>query len=304
MNIVFVGAVDGSRVALDALIKAGLPPALVITLPPELAARHSDYADLSTMAELANSAVLFAQDINAPDVINVMRRTEPDLCLVIGWSRICKAEFRAIARYGNIGFHPAPLPRFRGRAAIPWTILQNEATSGSTLFWLDEGTDSGPILLQKSFPVASDETARSLYSKQVINLAAMLPQAVQLVQSGSAPSMPQDQTMASYCARRTPDDGIIDWHKAAHSVLRFIRAVGDPYPGAFTFCEGEKLFVDRAALFPESHRFIGLTGQIQSHTASGFTIRCGDGNCIEVLLWRWRSGERPRIHSKLLGARR
>ena len=109
--------------------------------------------------------------------------------------------------------------------------------------------------------------------------------------------------MASYCAQRTPDDGIIDWHESAHSILRFIRAVGEPYPGAFTFCEGEKLFIDRAALFSESHRFIGLTGQIQSHTARGFTIRCGDGNCIEVLSWRWKSGEKPRIHNKLLGAR-
>ena len=302
MKIVFLGAVEGSRIALDALIKAGLPPGLVITLPPEMAGRHSDYADLSTVAKLADSTVLFAQNINAPDVIDAMRRVEPDLCLIIGWSQICKAEFRAIARYGNIGFHPAPLPRFRGRAVIPWTILQGEATSGSTLFWLDEGTDSGPILLQTLFPVASDETARSLYSKQVANLAAMLPQAVRLVQSGSAPSIPQDQTMASYCARRTPDDGIIDWHEAAPSILRFIRAVGEPYPGAFTFCEGEKLFIDQAVLFPDSHRFIGLPGQIQSHTASGFTVRCGDGNCIEVLLWRWKSGEKPRIHSKLLGA--
>lgn len=303
MKIVFVGAVEGSRISLDALIRVGLPPALVITLPPELAGRHSDYADLSTMAKLAGSTVIFAQNINSPDVIDVMRRVEPDLCLVIGWSQICKAEFRAIARYGNIGFHPAPLPRFRGRAAIPWTILQDEATSGSTLFWLDEGTDSGPILLQTLFPVASDETAQSLYSKHVANLAAMLPQAVRLVQGGSAPSLSQDQTMASYCAQRTPDDGIIDWHESAHSILRFIRAVGEPYPGAFTFCEGEKLLIDRAALFSESYRFIGLTGQIQSHTASGFTIRCGDGNCIEVLSWRWKSGEKPRIHNKLLGAR-
>lgn len=302
MKIVFVGAVEGSKIAFDALVKASLPPALVITLPPELAGRHSDYADLSTMAKLAGSAVLFTQNINAPDVIDAMRRTEPDLCLIIGWSQICKAEFRAIARFGNIGFHPAPLPRFRGRAVIPWTILQDEATSGSTLFWLDEGTDSGPILLQTLFPIASDETAQSLYSKQVANLAAMLPQAVRLVQGGSAPSIPQDQTLASYCARRTPDDGIIDWHEAAHSILRFIRAVGEPYPGAFTFCEGEKLFIDRAVLFSESHRFVGMTGQIQSRTASGFTVRCGDGNCIEVLLWRWKSGGKPRIHSKLLGA--
>ena len=300
MKIVFVGAVEGARIALDALISAGLTPALVITLRPELAGRHSDYADLSTIAQLADSTVIFEQNINSPDVIDAMRHVDPDLCLVIGWSQICKKEFRAIARCGNIWFHPAPLPRFRGRAVIPWTILQGEAMSGSTLFWLDEGTDSGPIMLQTLFPIAFDETARSLYSKHVANLATMVPQAVQLVQSGSALSIPQDQTMASYCARRTPDDGIIAWHQTANSILRFIRAVGEPYPGAFTFCDGEKLFIDRAVMVPESHRFIGLTGQIQSNTTNGFTVRCGDGNCIEVLLWRWKSGDKPLIHSKLL----
>jgi methionyl-tRNA formyltransferase len=302
MKTVFIGAVEGSKVALDALIKAGIPPALVITLPPDQASRHSDYADLTGMANSAGCKVLFTSDINSDDVIGALRLVEPDLCLVIGWSQICKERFRAIAKHGNIGFHPSPLPRFRGRAVIPWTILQGETSSGSTLFWLDEGTDSGAILLQKIFPVAHDETAQSLYSKHVRNLSAMLPDAVRLVESGKPPRTHQNAADASYCAKRTPEDGIIDWHQPSDIVLRFVRAVGIPYPGAFAFCGGEKLFIDKAVPFSDSQRFIGLTGQVQSHTPSGFSVRCDDGNLIEVLKWRWKPSGKPRVHAKLVGS--
>jgi methionyl-tRNA formyltransferase len=162
MRIVLVGTVEGSRIAFDALVAAGTPPVLVVTLPPHASDRHSDFADLSSCAENAGIAVFHTTNINAPETLEAMAAIDPDLTLVLGWSQICKAPFRSIARKGSIGFHPAALPKLRGRGVIPWTILVGETMSGSTLFWLDEGTDSGPILLQRLFPVAPDETARSL----------------------------------------------------------------------------------------------------------------------------------------------
>ena len=286
MKLAFVGAVEGSRVVLDALICAGLPPSLVVTLPPQARDRHSDYCDLQPSAAAAGSAIHFTTSINAPETLEALAGFAPDLTMVIGWSQICKAKFRAIARIGNIGFHPAALPRFRSRAVIPWTILQGEAESGSTMFWLDEGTDSGPIRLQQRFPIAPDETARSLYDGNTGNLAIMLPQAVRQVEAGDPPCVIQDHAQASYCAKRTPDDGLIDWRQPAADILWLIRAVGDPYPGAFSYNGGEKLIIDRATPVTNSHQFIGLTGQVQSQTARGFTVRFGDGNLIEVEAWR------------------
>lgn len=302
MKSVFVGAVEGSRVALDALVRAGRAPALVITISPELASRHSDFADLAPMARAADSDVLFTSQINSASTVAALRDVKPDLCMVIGWSQICKEEFRSVAKFGNIGFHPAPLPRFRGRAVIPWTILQNEKTSGSSLFWLDDGVDSGPIILQKMFALSPDETAQSLYSKHSVNLAEMLPEAVRLVENGAAPRIAQNPSLATYCAKRTPDDGLIDWRDTAENVLRFVRAVGYPYPGAFAFSGGEKIFIDLAMPFSGSRRYIGLTGQIQGDTDRGFLVRCGDGALVEVISWRWKFESKPRVHSKLLGA--
>ncbi|MBP1886771.1 methionyl-tRNA formyltransferase [Sinorhizobium mexicanum] len=301
MRIVFVGAVEGSSIALDALIRAGRAPSLTITLPPEAAARHSDFVDISGPARAAGSAVHHTTSINAPATLEAMAAVAPDLTLVIGWSQICKQPFRDIAAKGTVGFHPAALPRLRGRAVIPWTILRQEDTTGSTLFWLDDGVDSGPIVLQRLFAVAPDETARSLYAKHTANLAEMVVQAVRLVEAGDAPRAEQDHGQASYCAKRTAEDGLIDWRSPAAAVLRLIRAVGEPYPGAFTFLNGEKVRIDAATVFDNRGRYIGLVGQVQAHTEHGFVVLCGDDQCIEVSAWTSPSGKRPPVHSKFSG---
>lgn len=299
MRIVFVGAVESSRIALEALVKAKRAPALVITLPPEAAARHSDFVDIASQARSAGSAVCHVTDINAPATLEAMTAVDPDLTLVVGWSQVCRQPFREIARKGTVGFHPAALPRFRGRGVIPWTILEGEEKTGSTLFWLDDGIDSGPILLQRLFAVAADETARSLYAKHTANLAEMVVEATDLVEADRAGRTVQNHAEASYCAKRTPEDGLIDWRQPAAALLRLIRAVGDPYPGAFTFGRGDRIRIDAAAPVKNSRRFIGLAGQVQAHTEQGFIVLCGDRECIEVLAWDSPSGERPPVHSRL-----
>ncbi|MCT7376929.1 methionyl-tRNA formyltransferase [Chelativorans salis] len=300
MKTAFIGAVEGSAIALEALVRAGLTPRLVVTLPPDAAHRHSDYVDLAPLANEFGSTLLYTTDVNTPPVLEVLRTLETDLALVIGWSQICGPAFRSSARIGAVGFHPAPLPRMRGRAVIPWTILLGETTTAASLFWLDEGVDSGPLLLQETIDVVQDETARTLYLKQTGALARMLPKAMELVRSGNAPRIEQDHARATYCAKRTSEDGLIDWRQPAQAALRLIRAVGDPYPGAFTAYKAHKLIVDAAEPFADSHRFIGLPGQVVSDTQRGFVVRCGDGDCLHITSWRLDGEARkPRLHSKL-----
>nr|WP_084617008.1 methionyl-tRNA formyltransferase [Sinorhizobium arboris] len=301
MRIVFVGAVESSKIALEALIRAKRTPVLVITLPPEAAGRHADFVDLGELARAAGTAIHYTTDINAPETLEAAAAAAPDLSLVIGWSQVCRQPFREIAREGTVGFHPAALPRLRGRGVIPWTILRGEEKTGSTLFWLDDGVDSGPILLQRQFRLVPDETARSLYTKHTENLAEMVVEAAAQVEAGNAARIVQDQTKASYCAKRTAEDGLIDWRQPAASVLRLIRAVGAPYPGAFTFCNGQKIRIDAAIPVENSGQYIGLTGQIQADTKRGFIVLCGDGECIEALAWEWASERRPPTHAKLGG---
>lgn len=300
MRIVLVGAVESTRVALETLLRAELLPSALVTLPNEALSRHSDAVDLTDVARPAGIPVIFSSDVNSADTLAALRQVNPDLILVIGWSQICRPAFRAAARLGCVGFHPSALPRMRGRAVIPWTILTRQTEAGSTFFWLDDGIDSGDIVLQRRFPVAEDETARSLYDKQLLAISEMLPDVVGQFLSGSVNRVSQCEEDASYCARRTADDGLINWRDPADEILLLIKAVGDPYPGAFTISNGANLLVREARRFSQGERFIGMPGQVQTLTDSGFVVRCGDGSCIEVLDWRWtRGGAKPPRHSAL-----
>jgi methionyl-tRNA formyltransferase len=299
MRLVLVGAVEGSRVALDALISAGHAPALVVTLPADLCDRHSDFADITRPALDAGCEVFHTSDINDGATIAAISRIRPDLVLVIGWSQICRQPFREIARLGTIGYHPAALPHLRGRGVIPWTILLGRKTTGSTLFWIDEGTDTGPILLQQAIQVGEDETALSLYRKHMAAMKQMIPQAIKALMSGNPPRVGQQHDLASYCAKRTPADGLIDWREPAARILTLIRAVGEPYPGAFTYDRGLKIVVDTASEYPVADRYFGIPGQVQAHSETGFLVMCGDGRCIDVTRFRSQGAKRPPIHGKL-----
>ena len=296
---VLVGAVEGSAAALRALVDAGLPPAGVVTLDPEARARHSDYTDLRPLAEAAGAEIVLTRDVNCERTLRAVRALRPDLLLVIGWSQICREECLAVPRLGSVGFHPAPLPHMRGRAVIPWTILLDERESGSTLFELAPGTDTGAILAQERFALAPDETARSLYERHKANLARMLPAVVRAAARDGLRGRPQDEGAASVCAKRTPEDGRIDWSRPASAVERLVRAVGDPYPGAFTTLDGERVAVPEARPVRGGPRFIGLAGQVQGRGAhGGWLVLCGDGKAVEILP-RACEGRRLPIHRHL-----
>src|SRR3546814_19688752 len=125
------------------------------------------------------------------------------------------------------------------RGVIPWTILADEPITAGTLFWIDDGVDSGPILEQAFFHVAPDETAASLYARHMRALGEMMPRALAALATGSPPRLEQDEPYASWAATRPPADGRSDWRQNAIALARLIRATRRPYPGAWS-SKGEK----------------------------------------------------------------
>jgi methionyl-tRNA formyltransferase len=304
MRTALVGTLASTRVTVEALAEAGHPPLTLFTLPPGRASRHSDYLDLAPVAARHGVRVVHAPNVNAPEVLDELRGLDLDYLLVIGWSQICRGELLTAARRGGIGYHPAALPQNRGRAVIPWTIIQGLQTTGSTLFWMDEGVDSGDILAQETFPVAPDETAASLYEKHVRAAGRLVRSAIPGLVDGTAPRVPQDHARATWCSLRTADDGLIDWSRPAREVWTLVRAAGEPYPGAFTFLGTERIVV-REAAYAGAAPFTGLTGQVQSVGDGGALVRCGDGEHV-LLRMVQRDGREPepaaavlRNHAKL-----
>ncbi|SDL79912.1 methionyl-tRNA formyltransferase [Aliiruegeria lutimaris] len=300
MKTVFVGAVEGSLAAFTAICGAGHVPDLLVTLPPDLSRRHSDFSDLVPMAEHFGVPVHFTKRSDSEETLEAIRAVQPDLVMVIGWSQICGPAFRAIPRIGCLGFHPSALPRLRGRAVIPWTILLGETTSGSTIFWLGAGADDGPIAAQSHYSIDPETiTARDLYDRVLIALTEMLPPLLSRIKGGDIPSEPQPETGISICARRRPEDGRIDWTRPASEIHRLIRAAAPPYPGAFTQAtDGTRITVISARLFPREGYYIGLPGQVQAIDGSNFTVACGDGRCLDILAWSG-ADHPPALHSKL-----
>lgn len=301
MRAIVVGAVESTRVAVRSLANApGWHVDAVITLPPDLAGRHSDFIDLAPDAAATGADLVHAADSNAPSVIDLVATRRPDMVFVIGWSQICRPAFRAAAGDRVIGYHPAPLPRLRGRGVIPWTILLAEPISAGTLFWIDDGVDSGDILAQQFFHVAPDETAATLYARHMAALGQMLDSSLAALAAGDAPRTPQDGRHATWAARRTPADGRIDWQRPAAEIERLVRAVGRPYPGAFTTARGEPLVIWASEPWPDSPRHAASPGQVVACDAESFVVRCGDGSALRVTEWEGRG---PALHARVGDAR-
>ena len=306
MRAILVGAVESSRVALEAFRRSqACDLALVVTLPPEKAVRHSDFVDLSAAAAEAGAELATVDNINRPESLERLRAAEADYLFVIGWSQIFGRELLACFPDRAIGYHPAPLPRMRGRAAIPWTILKQEPISAGTLFWLDEGVDSGRILDQEFFHVAEDETAASLYAKHMDALATMLDRSLEALAAGRERRDVQDESHATWAARRCREDGRIDWSCDADEIDRLVRAVGRPYPGAFTDLEDDPLVIWSSAPSSGGRRHAALPGQIVELADDGsrMLVACGGGTALEVTEWEYDGAARLRLHTRLGGSR-
>lgn len=301
MRAIVVGAVESSRVAIQAIGRAaGWSLPLVITLPLDLARRHSDFVDLRDAAREAGAEVMAAAEVNAPEVREAIKAVAPDYLFVVGWSQICRPPLISAPLRGTIGYHPAPLPRMRGRAVIPWTILEREPITGATLFWMDEGVDSGPILEQRFMHVAPDETATTLYRRQMELLERMMADALAALAAGTPAREPQDERFATWAARRTPESGRIDWRDRASDIERLVRAVTRPYPGARTRLPGQDqdLIVWQARIVDDGSRHHAREGQIVARTDTSLTVRCGHGTALEITEWECPETAKLTLHAQ------
>ena len=305
IKIAFVGAVEMSWHALDELIKQGVSPAIVVLLHPELARRHSDYADLAPLAEANGIPLLYVNNINEPESMEVLKDLALDYVFIMGWSQILKPELLALPRVSCVGYHFAYLPRNRGRAALPWVILNGENEAGVSLMHLDEGLDSGDLITERRYPVAADERVSTLYQKACTGLRDMMREVAGYLKEGKPlPAVPQDHSRATYLAKRTADDGWIEWNQSAIEIDRLIRAVGKPYPGAFTIYRDQKLIIWEARL-RQSFNHTGTVGQILTINEDSVTVQCGSGY-IDLLTVQLEGGEEmpariffKHVHEKL-----
>lgn len=280
-RIILIGAVDSSRVALEAIVEAQCALELVITLPPERSGMHSDFVDLAPLATRHGVELIATANANSDAVLERVRAIGPDFIFVIGWSRLVGEALCACAAKGVLGYHPAPLPKGRGRSALAWTILLGMRETAGSLFWIDDGVDSGPIAAQQHFALAPRVDLRELYDQHIVALKAMLAALLKQLKAGDRPAWVQDDSEASYFALRRPEDGRIDWTLDAGEVDRLVRAVTRPYPGAFTTYAGKRLMVWRGEPIAASE-WHAQTGQVFLIRDGSLYVRCGGDSSFRI----------------------
>ena len=176
-----------------------------------------------------------------------LKTIKPDLILVMGWSQLLKSEIIKIPKIGIIGSHPTELPKYRGRAPIPWSIIKGLKESALTFFWIEKGTDTGSILDQRKFKIFDKDDASTIYEKIISIGKDMILNNLVMLQQGKIRKIKQDSSkFIEYWQKRTPEDGLIDWKESIGKIHTLIRATTYPYPGAFTYLKGKKLKIWKA----------------------------------------------------------
>lgn len=288
MRIVLIGTVESTAVTLQSMIEAGHPPVGVVSLEPGLAHQHSDYVDMFPAASAVGAAFIPVRLVNVPEVVRQVAALEPDWLVVVGWSQILHPPLLATARVGTVGYHPSPLPALRGRAVLAWTILLGRTWTAGSLFTLEPAVDSGRILAQQRFDLDVRETLPTLMSKHLSVLTHMWRTLLPRMATGDVEGIAQDESMVSYCGKRTAADGRIDWGSPAVDVDRLVRAVTAPYPGAFTHRGADRLVIWEAEPW-EGPIHYGPVGQVLSVTPTEMLVSCRLGETLLVRKWDWES---------------
>jgi methionyl-tRNA formyltransferase len=183
------------------------------------------------------------RNVNDPRMVGAVRHIAPDVIFSFYFRQIIGRELLCIPRVGAFNLHGSLLPRYRGRCPVNWALINGEKETGVTLHRMDIKPDRGAIVAQRAVKIDFTDTGRSLFDKMSKASAELIAEVIPLMQKGKFHETEQEHSKASYFGGRKPEDGLIDWAQGAVKIYNLVRAVTDPYPGAFTFYRGRKLFI-------------------------------------------------------------
>jgi methionyl-tRNA formyltransferase len=247
MRFGFVTCVELGLAAMEGIYQAGGRIDLALTFPEDRALEKSGRVNIGGFCDRHEIPLMRIEGINDPAAVAILREAQLDWLFIIGWSEIARREVLEIPRSGVLGMHPTLLPEGRGRAPIPWAILKGLQRTGVTLFKLDEGVDSGPLLDQEPIQLEEREDASMLYAKVLRAHTRLAERALPDLLTGHARFVAQNEALASYWPARKPEDGELHESLSVEEADRMVRALTRPYPGARVIAgDGKQLIVWRA----------------------------------------------------------
>lgn len=275
---------DIGCVGLEALKLAGYEIQAVFTHSDAPGENHF-YGSVAKAAAEMDVPVFAPEDINHPLWVNRIRELAPDVIFSFYYRTLLSDDILQLPSFGAFNLHGSLLPRYRGRAPVNWVLVNGETQTGVTLHKMVSRADAGDIVAQSVVAIDEEDTALTLHGKCRTAAAALLAQQLPLIRSREITLTRQDESRASYFGRRTAADGLIDWHKSAREINNLIRAVTEPYPGAFTFLGERKVTIWRARVVKDKSG--GEPGAIIS--TSPLVVSCGE-DALEIVSGQSEAG--------------
>ncbi len=302
MKVVFMGTPDFAVETLKAVIDAGHEVAAVVTQPDKPKGRGKELAMPPVKKLAVERGLTVYQPLKARDAsfISLIREIAPDVIVVVAFGQILTKEFLDIPKYGCVNVHASLLPEYRGASPIQWAVIDGKEESGVTTMLMDEGVDTGDMLLQCRRKLDKKETGGSLFEKLSVDGAKLLVETLKGLEEGTIKRIPQDFGKATHTKKLEKTLGELDFRKPAEKLECLIRGL-NPWPSAYTHFHGKTLKIwDADVVFGEFAEY--EPGQIVSVNKTEFVIKCGV-NALAVRQLQLEGKKRMDTAAFLLGTK-
>lgn len=300
MKIVFMGSSEFGIPALTELLKKHTIVGIVST-PPRPQGRGLKLVDspISTFAvQQGIHPVIKPEKLKSENLHEELLALQADLFVVVAFKILPRSIF-SLPPWGTINIHASLLPRYRGPAPIQRAIEAGEKETGITIFRIDEGIDTGEILLKKSIPISSIETTPELFQRLSIEGAQMLIEAIDNIEKKPGMAIPQENALSSKAPKLTKEEAHVNWSNSATVIFNKIRAF-KPFPGTYCFLDKKRLGIDWALVINETAT--GMNGNICKIDQEYFDVQCNPG-ILRILRVKPEGRKVMNVHDFLLGNR-
>ncbi len=278
MKILFAGHKERGVRCLRALVTAGHEIVHVL-VHPEGRTTSPDH-DVAAAAWELGLPVLQPARVDEARVMALLQARHPALIVLAGYGPIVGPDLLRLAPNGCLNLHGGKLPQYRGSSPMNWALINGETSLTISIVAADTGVDTGDVLLERTFPIGMDDTIADLHRIANAAFPELLLEAIRQIQAGTAKPRKQDQALAAYYPLRFPDDGLLMWDLCtAVQIHNRIRALTDPYPGAFTFLKGRRVRLLRSALAKSTYH--GEPGRVYLKSRRGLLV-CALDRCLWI----------------------
>ena len=276
MRIIFMGTPDFSVGTLEALVEAGHDVCLVVTQPdkPKGRGKEMQFTPVKEAALKHGIPVFQPRRVREPECVEELRKYNADVCVVIAFGQILPKEILELTPYGCMNVHASLLPAYRGAAPIQWALISGEKVTGITTMQMDEGLDTGDMLLKVEVPITSEDTGETLHDKMAAAGAALAVETLEQMEKGTLTPEKQGETTTPYAKMLKKEMGNIDWSKPADEIERLVRGMNS-WPSAYTKWDNKVMKIWKAAV--EDKNTEAAPGTIVKVTKDNFAVQTGNG---------------------------